>query len=354
MTGPLAQAQKMPVTTTSDDARVHYVQGLDALTNANFAAARVHFDAALEADPSFAMAHLYRAVAGPAAVRDEHMRQATALGARASEAEQQEIASYAANLADDHDREIDLLKTLAERYPSDPLPMFIAANTEATRGDAAAAVAAAEKALRADPSFAPAYNVMGYAEMAQDHTAEAEAAFRNYVRLAPDHANPYDSYGEFLMSQGRLDEAETQFEMALTKDAGFQVSRDHLTRIAVMRASADHVAAINSQDTDAFVAFFTSSAVESPADGSQAIGREAIRANVANFLAAGEASVELEPQEIQPLGDGYAYQRAGVTMRLDGAIVQQGIISRIWTETPGGWKIARDTWTSAPTSSGTN
>ena len=35
-----------------------------------------------------------------------------------------------------------------------------------------------------------------------------------------------------------------------------------------------------------------------------------------------------------------------------GAVVTQGIISRVWVETPDGWKIARDTWTSAPSPSG--
>ena len=119
-----------------------------------------------------------------------------------------------------------------------------------------------------------------------------------------------------------------------------------------MRASADHIAAINRQDLDAFVAFFTENAVESPADGSQAAGRDAIRANVRNFLAAGEASIDLVNQEILPLSDDFAYQRAGVTMRLNGAVVQQGIITRLWTETPDGWKIARDTWTSGPTTGG--
>lgn len=116
-------------------------------------------------------------------------------------------------------------------------------------------------------------------------------------------------------------------------------------RAAVAQASADHIAAINRQDLDAFVAFFTETAVESPSDGSQAVGRDAIRANVRGFLAAGEALIELDAQEILPLSDRFAYQRADVTMRLDGAVVQQGVITRLWTQTPDGWKIARDTWT---------
>ena len=350
-TATLAQAQLMPVTTTSDEARAHYVRGVHAVSFASFDQARVHLDAALEADPEFAMAHAYRAIVSPPDLRDEHLRHAQ--NHNVSEAERQMIESYTANLDADHDREASILTALAERYPSDPMPMFWWANTESNRGNNAEAVSAARQALAADPSFAPAYNLIGYAEMAAGNDAAAEEAFRAQVRLAPDEPNPYDSYGEFLMGHGKLDEAEAQFQMALTKDPTFQVSRDNLVRVGVMRASESHIAAINRQDADAFVDFFTATAVESPSDGSQAVGREAIRENVSNFLAAGEASIELVPQETAPLGDGFAYQRAGVTMRLDGAVVQQGIITRIWRHTPDGWKIARDTWTSAPVSGGT-
>ena len=53
-----AQAQRMPVTTDSDAARQHYVRGVHATSYVNFNQARTHFDAALAADPDFAMAHL--------------------------------------------------------------------------------------------------------------------------------------------------------------------------------------------------------------------------------------------------------------------------------------------------------
>ena len=354
VTASLAQAQQVPITTASDEARVHYVRGMHAMTFADFEKASAHFGAAVAADPDFALAHLNLAGLTGGDEQAGHFRRAKAAGARASEAERQIIESFEADLDGDQDRRVALLASVAEDYPSDPLMMFFASFVEINRGNHADAVAAARRALEADPSFAPAYNAIGYAELRQGNHAAAEQAFREQIRLAPDEANPYDSYGEFLMSQGKLDEAERQFELALTKDPGFQISRDNLVRIAVMRASADHIATLNRQDLDAFVDFFTASAVESPSDGTQAVGREAIRENVSNFLAAGEASVELVPQEIQPMGDDFAYQRAGVTMRLDGAVVQQGIISRIWVETPDGWKVARDTWTSAPVSGGTN
>ena len=214
----------------------------------------------IAADPTFAIAHMYRATAA-ADGRAEHLRQATAGGASASEAERQMIAAYAADQSGDLDHEVDALTALAGRYPGDPMPMFIVGNVERNRGNTAAAIAALRRSLAADPGFAPAYNLIGYAEMAQDHAAPAEAAFREYIRLAPDLANPYDSYGEFLMDAGRLDEAEQQFGMALTKDPTFTASRDNLTRIGIRRALEAHDAAINRQDADALVASYTPTAV---------------------------------------------------------------------------------------------
>jgi tetratricopeptide (TPR) repeat protein len=177
VTATLAQAQKMPITTTSDAARVHYVQGEHATGNVDFERARAHFDAALAADPTLAMAHVYLAVLSGGDERAEHVRQATANAAQASEAERQMVESYTANLEGDHDREGELLTTLAERYPSDPMPMFWWANTEANRGNTAEAVAAANRSLAADPTFASAYNLIGYVPALGVHRPDAPFEF---------------------------------------------------------------------------------------------------------------------------------------------------------------------------------
>ncbi len=349
LTVPLAQAQRMPVTTTSDAARVHYVRGVDALANIS-GHALAHFDAALAADPSFAMAHLYRAAATTNG-RDEHMRQATTLGARASEAERQQIEAYAANLRGDHDREIALYTTIAERYPSDPLPMLIVANTEMGRGRFAEAVAAGRRALTADPAFAPAYNTIGYAEVARGDLAAAEAAFRDYIRLAPDEANPYDSFGEFYLNQGRLDEAEAQFEMALTKDPGFDVSRTNLARIGIERSDLRFEQAVAAGDADAIAALYTENAVILPPDSPPITGRAAIREYMAGLVAAGIDGVDIETVEVVRFDD-MAVERANLTISVGGEVVEEGKSLVLWRLVGDEWLYVRDMWSAnapAPT-----
>ena len=341
-TASFVQAQRMPVTTSSDAARAAYVQGVAALTNADFASGRVHFDAALAADPGFAMAHMYRAVAA-ADGRTEHLQQATTLGAGASEAERQQIAAYAADQSGDLDREVQILTALAGRYPNDPMPMFIVANVETGRGNAAAAIAAARSALTADPAFAPAYNTLGYAEMAAGNTAGAEQAFRDYIRAAPDEPNPYDSMGEFLMMQGRFDESEAQYRMALTKDPDFTNATDMLARVGIERSSLRFEQAIADGDADAIAALYMENAQALPPDAPVLVGRAAIRADFAAMLASGIRDVQLETVSVARYGDT-AVEQATIAVRQGGETVMTGKSLVMWRLVDGEWLYFRDMW----------
>lgn len=340
-TATLAQAQRMPVTTSSDAARTHFTQGVEAISHADFARARPHFEAAVAADPDFALAHLYQAVLAPDGERDAPMRLAAA--GSASDAERQMIESYAANLEGDHDREAALLTALAERFPSDPMPMFWWANTEANRGRPAEAVAAAEQALTADPSFAPAYNLIGYAEMAAGNADAAGAAFQSYIRLAPDEANPYDSYGEFLMNQGRLDEAEAQFEMALAKDPTFSVSQTNLVRIGIMRTNSAFEAAVAAGDADALASLYTQDAVAYPPGAAPVRGRDAIRDLFAGYFESGVDGVTLDTHEVRALGN-YAHEIGIGTIAVGGEAGDPFNFSVLWLNDDGTWRLHRDIW----------
>lgn len=350
-TASLAQAQRIPVTTTSDEARVHYVRGETALFYNEPATARGHFDAALAADPEFAMAHAYRAAATPPAeeeVREEHLRRAQQQNAHISEPERQWIAAIQAGTSGDTDAQNETLRALAAIVPDDPKPLFVVSYAEASAGNPAAAVEAARRAIAVDPSYAPVYNALGYAEMAAGNRAAAEAAFREQIRLAPHHANPYDSYGDFFMAADQWDEAEAQFQLALTHNPSFQASRNKLTRIAILRAWAELLAAYNRQDPVGLADAFTANAVVTPASRAQIVGRDAIREFLTGMFESGRYTVESETQEITPMGEGFAYQRAVSTERFEDGTEYRSIETSVWTETPEGWKISRYTWTPAP------
>ena len=342
LTASLAYAQQMPITTSSDDARTHFAQGVTALGHVDNAAAIEHFDAALAADPAFAQAHLYRAVAS-AEGRDEHMSQAAA-GA-ASDGERQLVASYQAHLDGDHERERTILRTLTERFPSDPVVWLWLANTQSGEVDAASAAAAARSGIAADPAFAPLYNTLGYAEMAQDNMDAAEAAFRDYLRVAPDEANPYDSYGEFLLAAGRLGEAEAQYELALTKNPDYDPDGIGLMRVGIEKNDVRFEQAVADGDADAIAALYTRNALVMPPGSPSVRGRDAIRDHFAGILAAGINGLDIQTAEVNRF-DNVAIRRSDITLSVDGQIVDRAKSLEVLVLVEGEWLYARDMYSS--------
>jgi uncharacterized protein (TIGR02246 family) len=225
------------------------------------------------------------------------------------------------------------------------MPMFWWANTEANRGNSAEAVAAANRALAADPSFAPAYNLIGYSEVARGDMAAAEQAFRNYVRLAPDEANPYDSFGEFYLNQGKLDEAEAQYEMALTKNSGFANARTMLARIGMERSDLRFEQAVADGDADAIAALYTGNAMVLPPDHAPVQGRDAIRGHFAGIIASGVDGVDIQTAEVNRFDD-VAIRRSDILISVGGEVVDRAKSLEVWTLVDGEWLYARDMYSS--------
>ena len=68
--------------------------------------------------------------------------------------------------------------------------------------------AAAEHALRLDPTLAEAHALLGYIKGTQDRRwAEAEQDLQRTIALRPSYARAHEAYGLILMIQGRADDA---------------------------------------------------------------------------------------------------------------------------------------------------
>ena len=83
------------------------------------------------------------------------------------------------------------------------------------RGQYAVALQALDKALAAEPAYAPAFNILGLvrAELREDQ--RAEEAFRRAISLQPQFSEAQNNYGYYLCQRGRVDEALPHFEAAL-------------------------------------------------------------------------------------------------------------------------------------------
>ena len=215
-------AGKIPITTTSDQARAEFLAGRDLAERLLGQESLQHFDRALALDPDFALAELARANNSPTAKEFfAHQLKATILADKASEGEKLLILANEAGSNGEVVKQKEYLEKLVAAYPGDERAQFSLANYCFGQQDYSQAVEHYKKATELNPTYSPAYNVLGYAYRQQGDYANAELAFKKYVELIPQDPNPYDSYAELLLKMGRFDDSIAQYHKALSIDPQF-------------------------------------------------------------------------------------------------------------------------------------
>jgi tetratricopeptide (TPR) repeat protein len=218
-------ADRIPITTSSEEARKLYLEGRDLSEKLRATDARQRFEAAAAKDPGFALAQVGLAnTAGTAKEFFAATERAVELSTKGSEPERLVICALDAGGKGEPDRQHGCLTRLLQAVPDDERAHNLMGQYHFGRQDYAAAVAAYEKATSLNPGFSQPYNQMGYAYRFMGRYPEAEKAFKKYIELIPGDPNPYDSYAELLMKTGRLEESIKNYEKALAVDPNFIAS----------------------------------------------------------------------------------------------------------------------------------
>ena len=218
-------SDKIPVTTSSEEARQLYLKGRDLTEKLRATDARRHFEQAAAKDKTFALAQVGLAnSAGSAKEFFDAVKNAVALADKASEPERLMILGLDAGVKGDVAGQRALYTKLTTSYPKDERGYNLLGGHYFGQQDYAAAVEEYKKATAINPSFSQPYNQMGYAYRFLGKYDEAEAAFKKYIELIPDDPNPYDSYAELLMKTGRFEDSIAQYKKALSHDANFIAS----------------------------------------------------------------------------------------------------------------------------------
>ena len=220
-----AATGKIPITTSSDDARAAYLKGRDLAEKLRATDARRFYEEAAAKDPGFALAYVGLAnTAGTNREFVEAVTKAVGLASKVSEGERHMVLALEAGLKNDPAAVLRHYTELVARYPNDERAQTLLANTYFGRQEYQAAVDHFVKATKIDAKFSQPYNQLGYAYRFLDQYGPAETAFKKYVELIPDDPNPYDSYAELLMKMGRFDESIAMYKKALAIDANFVAS----------------------------------------------------------------------------------------------------------------------------------
>jgi tetratricopeptide (TPR) repeat protein len=223
--GGVATNAKVPLTSTSEDAKALYSKGRDLTEQLRNQEARKLFEQAVAKDSTFALAH-YNLALTSASPKEffEHVKHAVALADKASDGERLLILGLQANANADQPKALQYAEELVAKYPQDERAHLNLGNAYLGRQETDKAIAEYQKATQINPNYSIAYNSLGYAYRAVDNNTEAEKAFKKYIELVPNDPNPYDSYAELLMKLGRFDESIEQYRKALAVDPHFSSS----------------------------------------------------------------------------------------------------------------------------------
>jgi tetratricopeptide (TPR) repeat protein len=211
----------VPMTTSSDVARGHFLDGLAASDMGRPEDAREQFELAVEADPDFALAYWGMAInANSFEAFAENLERANELAEGASEAETLLIVSLQKGFENNLEGQLELSEQLVELQPDSPRARLTLAFAQANLGHYEDERATAMKAAELAPRFVPTYAQLGNSYLfnePRDFT-KAEEYMRKVVELAPDEQNSYDLLGDVYRAQGNLAEARDSYTRAAELD----------------------------------------------------------------------------------------------------------------------------------------
>jgi serine/threonine protein kinase/tetratricopeptide (TPR) repeat protein len=180
------QSQAFRPSSTSIEALRNYDEGLELVRQGNNLEAQKKFEAATQADPTFALAFSRLAQTysnlGYDNEAERYSRQAVDLGQQLPAAERYLIQAGNARISNDNQKAIDAYDNLAKASPYDPDIQFALAQTYETASDFDKAREHYAKALEQDPKYVDALLASGRVEI---KAGKPEAGL-NYLNRAYD------------------------------------------------------------------------------------------------------------------------------------------------------------------------
>ncbi|HYX70428.1 MAG TPA: tetratricopeptide repeat protein [Terriglobales bacterium] len=216
----------IPVTTASPEARKLFEQGMVKWENLHTEGAQEDWRAAVYKDPNFAQAWAFLAFNSRDPKEEaEARKQAKDLARDASPGERKLIVWITGVREGDFVPAIAAMNDLFQQYPRDKRFAYLVSGWLLTREEYGPAQRILERAMAADPGYAPGYNNLAYAYAYARQFDKAFAAMEKYTALLPNEPNPQDSYAEILRMAGKFDQALEHYRAALKIDPKFPSSQ---------------------------------------------------------------------------------------------------------------------------------
>ena len=252
---------EIPVSSSSDEAMEEFVIGLNILDQNNPQKARPHFDKALELDPDFVSAQMYRSFSANSA-KDfaENRDKFLAMRDKANEAEIILMDILLTDMEDDDVKELELNKKLAEKYPYSARAGDFLAGAYASLDETEKAREQWAKAMELNPEYLPAISNLGFSYLftSPKDFKKAEKYMAKVAEKVPQSSRAQIDLGDCYRAQNDLPKALASYVKAAELDPDDQVAHSKAGHANSFLGNFD-AARKNFQDARAVSEFGTNS-----------------------------------------------------------------------------------------------
>lgn len=253
----------LTITTSSPEARAFFLRGLGEQQTLHRGEALQNWREAVQADPQFALAHIFLAMFSRDPAEQVAEREKSVATAKSAGVEEQLIVNWIANASRSQwVPAIQAMNTALSQYPRDKDLAWLAGLWLENQRQSERAIPLFERANRIDPSFADPLNQAAYCYARLGNFDQAFADMERYAALLPDEANPQDSLAEISRMAGRFRESLVHYHASLKIDPTFIESQAGLgDTYAVMgeeaKARAEYDTAIQNATTRVEIVTFS-------------------------------------------------------------------------------------------------
>lgn len=218
---------EIPISSSSNEAIAELVKGLEIQDLGNEQKARPHFEKALELDPNFVSAQMYRSF-NSSSPKDwsENRDKFLAMRDKANEGETIMMDIFSAYMENDDLKAVELSKQLVSKYPNSARAYDQLAQAYRTIDDTENARANWKKAIELNPNFIPAISNLGrsYLFSSPKDYAIAQKNMEKVVTLAPESSMAHIDLGDCYRAQDNLDKALEHYTKASNLDPQDEVA----------------------------------------------------------------------------------------------------------------------------------
>jgi tetratricopeptide (TPR) repeat protein len=218
---------ELPISSTSDEAIQHFVDGLAIFDQGNNQNARPHFEKALELDPNFVTAQMYKAYTSKTRTEwAENRDKFLAMRDKANDAEKIMMDILLSNMENDNPKELELSKLLVEKYPNSARAYDNLAGAYNGMDQTANARDHWAKAMEMDPDFIPAISNLGasYLFSSPKDFSKAQEYMTKVVEKAPNSSKAHIDLGDTYRAQNNLEKALASYVKASELDPKDEVA----------------------------------------------------------------------------------------------------------------------------------